>query len=205
MIKNAILFYHNNDDKLKSYFFKCANFARTLLNMKSDIKQTCVNDSNCNFVYIDTVELPKHNEKSLFLIFSHGNEDAFYASNSRTPFIYQTINCDTCLNGGLVYTNACSTGIKFGKNLPLKNASYFGYDKDIDIWYDYEDIFVQCDNWGLYRLLQGDTLEEAKTQAKEKFNQAIDDLYTKNFLATGALELAKESIVIYGDISKSFL
>jgi len=140
MIKNAILFYHNNDDKLKSYFFKCANFARTLLNMKSDIKQTCVNDSNCNFVYIDTVELPKHNEKSLFLIF-----------------------------GGLVYTNACSTGIKFGKNLPLKNASYFGYDKDIDIWYDYEDIFVQCDNWGLYRLLQGDTLEEAKTQAKEKF------------------------------------
>jgi hypothetical protein len=173
--------------------------------MKTDITQTHINDANCNFVYIDQVELPKHNEKSLFLIYSHGKDDAFYKSNSATPFIHHTINCEPCLNGGLVYTNACSTGIKFGKSLPSKNASYFGYERDTDVWFDYEDVFIQCDNWGLYRLLEGDTLEEAKIQAKEKFNQKIDELYTKNFLAAGALEIAKESIVIYGDVSKRFL
>jgi len=205
MIQNAILFFYENDDTLGNYFLNCANNAIYLLNMKDTIKQTYVKNENCNFPYIDQVELPKHNEKSLFLIYSHGDANGFYKDDSTTPFIYQTINCGTCLSGGLVYTNACSTGIEFGKSLPSQNASYFGYEQDIDVWLDYERIFIECDNWGLYRLLQGDTLEEAKEKAKEKFNQKIDELYVKNLLVASALENAKESIVIYGEISNSFL
>jgi len=205
MIQNAILFFYKNDDKLGNYFLNCASHAKYLLNMKDTIKQTYVKNENCNFPYIDQVELPKHNEKSLLLIYSHGDANGFYKDDCTTPFIDKTINCETCLNGGLVYTNACSTGIEFGKSLLSQNASYFGYEQDIDVWLDYEKIFIECDNWGLYRLLQGDTLEKAKEEAKEKFNQKIDELYAKNLLVAGALENAKESIVIYGEVSNSFL
>lgn len=205
MIKNSILFYYDNDHRLGNYFSNCADNAVSLLNTKPHIKQTHITNSNCNFAYIENVELPRHKEKSLFLIYSHGEKNSFYKSNDSTPFIHSTITCDLCLDGGLVYTNACSTGEEFGKNLSSKNASYFGYDKEISVYLQYERIFIECDNWGLYKLLEGETLIESRKQAKDKFNQKIDELYKISPIAAGFLEDAKDSIVIYGNISNKFI
>ena len=203
MIKNAILFSYQDDSKLANYFSNCAIHAEYYLNLKNNIKQSHVKDNNCNFAYIEGVELPKHSEKSLFVIYSHGNASSFFNDNSvSTPFIHETIDCTVCLDGGLVYTNACSIGIKFGKKLIEKNASFFGYNKDIDILLDYEKVCIECDNWGLYKLLEGDTLAEARLKAKEKYNEKIDVMHP--FYAS-KLMVARDSIVVYGnDLNKSF-
>ena len=205
MIKNSILFYYDKDKSHGDYFLNCADYATCLLNLKKDIKQTHIKNNNCNCVYIDEVELPKHKEKSLFIIYSHGNTNSFFKSGEQTAFIHSTIDCDICLDGGLVYTNACSTGEKFGKSLPKKKASFFGYDKEIEVYFNYKKIFVECDNWGLYRILEGDTLEESRIEAKRKFNQEMLNIYKDNPLAAAALEVAKDSIVIYGNLSKQFV
>ena len=201
MIKNAILFYYQNDTKLGNYFYKCADYAITLLNQKDEIVQNHVTNNNCNSVYIDEVELPKHTEKSIFLIYSHGNMNSFSKSDG-VPFIKDTISSDVCLNEGLVYSNACSVGMKFGKELPSKNASFFGYINDTIADLRYERNFIECDNWGLHRLVQGDTLLESKSKAIEKFNENIDKV---DFFAASFLREARDSIVIYGnDLNKRF-
>lgn len=201
MIKNAILFYYRNDLKLGDYFYNCADYAITLLNQKREIVQNYVVDHQCNSVYIDEVELPKHTEKSIFLIYSHGRINSFSKSDG-VPFIQDTISSDICLNEGLVYSNACSVGTKFGKELPLKNASFFGYENDTIADLRYEKIFIECDNWGLHRLVQGDNLLESKSKAIEKFNENIDKV---DFFAASSLREARDSIVVYGnDLNKSF-
>ena len=201
MIKNAILFYYQHDIKLGNYFYNCADYAITLLNQKSNIVQNHVADKNCNSTYIDEIELPKHTEKSIFLIYSHGNINSFSKSDG-IPFIKDTISSDICLNDGLIYTNACSVGIKFGKELPLKNASFFGYINDISVDLRYERNFIECDNWGLHRLVQGDTLLESKNKAIIKFNEHIDKV---DFFAASSLREARDSIVVYGNnLRKTF-
>jgi hypothetical protein len=197
--------YYKDDPSLGDYFYNCGEYATNLLNLNVNIKQSHVTDSNCNFAFIDSVELPKHNEKSLFILYSHGTEESFYKGEESLPFIDSTINSDICLEGGLIYTNSCLTGNTFGRNLPQKGASFFGFDKEVSISLDYQKIFVECTNFGLYRLIKGDTLEESKHHAQEKFNEKIDETYEYSMFAASALEDAKNSIVIFGNTSKRFI
>lgn len=205
MIRNSIIVYYENDPSLDDYFYECGTYATYLLNTKDYIKQSHIKNKDCNFVFINEVELPKHKEKSLFLLYSHGNQEAFFKGDESLPFINKTINCDICLDGGLIYTNSCLTGRIFGKNLPEKGASFFGFNQEVEIWLNYKKDFVECTNWGLYRLIEGDTLEESKSKAIEKFNQKIDEIYKTSMFVAASLEDAKNSIVIFGDVSNSFI
>jgi len=170
MIKNALIIHYDNDKKLNTYFSQCAENAKILLNMKEHIKQTEVKNNNCNKAYLDLSVFPKISEKSLFLIYSHGTENSFCKIGEH-PFIEDTINCDQCLDGSLIYTNACLTAQKFGKNITNKNASFYGYDKEIKISPEetYQRDFIHCDNYGLFTLIQGKTLKEAKIEAKQQY------------------------------------
>ncbi len=203
MIKNSILFYYKDDYSLGDYFSNSANFAIALLNQVAGIKQSHVIGNNCNFAYIESVELVKHNEKSLLLIFSHGNHDGFYKSNEDLPFIDTNITCPACIDGGLIYTNACSTGNVFGKHIAEKNASFYGYSKSIIKDPRYERVYIECDNWGLHHIIQGCTLTEAKKEAREKFNLEIDKC--DNIFTASNLREARDCLVIYGNISTRFI
>ncbi len=201
MIKNSIIFYYKNDVVLGDYFFNSANFAITLLN-QVDVKQSHVIDNNCNFAYIDTIEFVKHSEKSLLLIYAHGNEDGFYKNNDSVAFIDSSIN-HSFLKGGLIYTNACSTGDIFGKKIAEKNASFYGYTKPVIKDPRYERTYIECDNWGLYHIVKGETLIKAKERAKEKFTLEIDRC--SNLFTASNLREARDCLVVYGDISNSFI
>lgn len=207
MIKNAIFFYYRNDPIVKDYFFKCALKAEDFLNMKEDIVKTHISDSNCNFAYLDSVEFPKHNIKSLLLIYSHGDAESFYKTGDSCPFICKKIPNESSIKGGLVYTNACKTGEEFGKNIVAQDGSFYGYCAEVKIFLSHEEHFIECDNYGLFRLVQGDTLKEAKNRAKEKFNEKID-LLTKvhpNSVVAAQLRKARDNLVIYGNLNNPFL
>lgn len=205
MIKNSIIFYYDNDDRLGNYFYSCAMDAKILLDAKKDIQQSDVVNDDCNHSYLRTIEFPKHEKKSLLIIYSHGDKSSFFLRDNELPFIHETIDCDVCLKGGLIYTNACSVGSEFGKNITKKGASFFGYSTDTGVYSDYKDVFIECDNLGLLRLLEGDTLSEAKMKAEEKFNVEIDKIYPDNFMAASFLEEAKKSIIVHGDLTKRFI
>lgn len=203
MIKNSIVFYYSDDYSLGNYFINSANFAIALLNQVEELKQSHVINNNCNFAYIDEIEFTKHNEKSLLLIYSHGDDNGFYKSNDSVAFIDSSLDCYCFIDGGLIYTNACSTGNIFGKKLAEKNASFYGYTKPVIKDPRYERVYIECDNWGLHHIVQGKTLIEAKNKAKEKFTLEIDRC--RNMFTAANLREARDCLVVYGNISNSFI
>lgn len=201
MIKNSIIIYDDQDPRLGSYFKDFANHALCFINMKSNMKKTLIDSTKCNEVYLDEIEFPKHTEKTLFILCSHGSETR-YLKNGITPFIESTINCDICLNEGLVYSIACSTGKQFGINITQKNGSFYGYNAPIEILPSHQKISIECDGYGLYKIIiDGSNLNEAKIAAQEKYNYYIDK---SNMLNAAKLRIARDSIVIHGNTTKSF-
>lgn len=200
MIQNAILIYYNGDIKLGDYFAKCGTHSEYLLNQYSNIKQTAITDQNCNAVYVNDVELPKHTEPTLLIIFSHGSANSF----SKPPgaaFFGEYEKKPTCLENGLVYSNACLVGKNFGKKLGDGNASFFGYNDTVSIDINYERKFIECDIHALHHILEGRTLSEAHEKAKQKFNETIPKV---NFFAASYLRQARDRMAIYGNISSPF-
>lgn len=200
MIENSISIYFDHDEKLGDYFQKCGTRTEYLLNQYDNIKQTQITGDSCNFVYVNDVVLPQHCEPTLLIIYSHGNEEEF-AKPPTPAFFGNYTEKPQCLDNGIVYSNACLVGSKFGKNLGYDNSSFFGYDKTVSIHKDYINEFIECDIHGLYHILRGKTLEEAKERAKVKFNEKISQVLP--FVAS-YLRQARDSIVIYGDTTTPF-
>lgn len=200
MIKNSIIIYDDQDSSLGLYFKNFADHVQCFIDMKSNIKKTLINSTKCNEVYLDEVEFPKHTEKTLFILCSHGSETR-YLKNGIIPFIENTINCDICLNEGLVYSIACSTGKQFGINITQKNGSFYGYNAPIEILPSHQKISIECDGYGLYKIINGSTLEEARLATQEKYNDYIDKT---SMLDASKLRIARDSIVIHGHTTKKF-
>jgi len=200
VIKNSIIIYDHQDTRLGKYFEDSAKYAITLLNTKEDVSKTIIDSEGCNSVILDEIELPKHTQKTLFVICSHGLENRFL-KDAKVPFIEGTINCDICLDDGLVYSIACSTGKTFGKNIVEKNASFYGYDNDTEILPMYPKISLELDNYGLFKILEGSSLQEAKELTKDRFNHFIDQL---DMINASKLRHARDSLVVHGKLEKSF-
>ena len=200
MIKNSILIYYKGDEKLGDYFYQCGTKSEYLINQYSNIKQTSITEQNCNSVYINDFELPKHNEPSLLLIFSHGSSDTF-SKGSEQAFFGNFIEKPQCLENGLVYSNACSVGEKFGAKIAEDNSSFFGYSDITSVDLNYQRVFIECDIQGLYHILEGKTLNEAREMAKQKFNKRMEDV---SYFAASYLRQARDRIIIHGNITKPF-
>lgn len=200
MIKNSILIYYNDDEKLGDYFYQCGTKAEYLINQYSNIKQTSITGQNCNSVYINDVELPKHNEPSLLLIFSHGSSDTFSKCSGQALF-GNFVEKPQCLVNGLVYSNACSVGSGFGVKIATDNSSFFGYNSVTSVDLHYQRVFVECDIHALHHILKGKTLSEAREKAIQKFNEKIEYV---SYFAASYLRQARDRIVIHGDITTSF-
>ena len=204
MIKNAILICDEKDDDLGEYFSSATEYASNLINQKNTIKQVNIPSEKCNATYLDEIEFPKHNEKTLFVINSHGNDNSFLRQGF-SPFIKDTINnCDLCLNGGLVYSGACSAGKEFGSKITEKNASFYGYIDKFEVLAPmHKKISLECHNYGLYKLLEGHTLEEAKKASKDRHNYHIDNS-DLNIFSRASLTNNRDRIVIYGKCNTIF-
>jgi hypothetical protein len=200
MIKNSILIYYNNDEKLGDYFYQCGIQSEYLLNQYSKVKQTQITGQNCNSVYINDIELPKHNEPSLLVIFSHGSTTSF-SKHSELAFFGDFTEKPLCLDNGLVYSNACSVGLEFGEKLASDNASFFGYGDAISVDLNYQRVFIECDIYALHHILEGKTLSEAQEKAKQKFNERMRDV---SFLAASYLMQARDRIVVHGNTDSPF-
>jgi len=200
MIKNSILIYYSNDDKLGDYFYQCGTKSEYLLNQYSKISQTAITEEKCNSVFINDVELPRHNKPSLLLIFSHGSTSAF-SKHEGLAFFGDFTEKPQCLDGGLVYSNACSVGSSFGVKIAEDNSSFFGYNDITSIDLNYPNIFIECDIHALHHILKGKTLSEAREKAQKKFNARMEDV---SYFAASYLRQARDRVVIHGNINTPF-
>ncbi|MDD3343618.1 MAG: hypothetical protein PHR87_08600 [Sulfurospirillaceae bacterium] len=200
MIQNSILICDEQDASLGSYFKTCLDYAEALIDTKDIIKKECISSQYCDATFLDIALFPKHKEKTLFVIMTHGTINCFL-KNASIPFIEDTINCE-CINGGLVYSIACSTGEVFGSKIVEKNGSFYGYNKPVEVLPQYQKISRECDMWGLHGLVAKNlSLEEAKKEAQEKYSYYID---RTKMLDAARLRKARDSIVIHGNTNHSF-
>lgn len=212
MISIVVVMSYENDNLLGSYFSDCAKYAISFLNaldiMNLGIK--ALTDTQCNSAYFDMQVIPIiAQQNTMLIVYSHGSDNAFFYQG--TPFIQSTINSNN-IDNTIIYTNACSTGLIFGKTISASGGVFIGYESDIRISTDeyYRKLFVECDNWGLFCLFHHRLkLAELKQAVKARFNYHIDDLYQrggKSFVISSYLQEARDNFVVLGkDLDRTII
>jgi hypothetical protein len=197
---------YDNDERLGSYFKNCADYAISFLKSPDiiSLEITEITDQQCNQAYFDMVALPIINEKNtLLIIYTHGSRNAFLYQGM--AFIQSTINTSNIENT-VVYTNACSTGIEFGKNF---TGIFIGYEIDIRVppTENCQNLFVECDNSGLFYLLyQKIKLCNLRQEMRKKFDQCIDRIYPEEFFYATCFEEARDNLVVLGqDLGRTII
>ncbi|WP_027148118.1 hypothetical protein [Methylobacter tundripaludum] len=201
MISMAIVISYDDDSLLDSYFSDCANHVVSFLKT-TQLEITEVTNNQCNSAYFDIKVLPLlSNNKSILIIFSHGNDNSFLCNG--TPFLESEIAIDN-INNIIIYTNSCSTGKVFGKAIDISGGTFIGYEADVRIPKDlnYRRYFVECDNWGIFCLFNEKIkLVNLRQAVKVKFNQHIDTLCKTNgndFFIASLLREARDNFVVLG-------
>jgi hypothetical protein len=209
MINTVIVISYDNDSRLGSYFKDCADYAISFLKSPEiiSLEITEITGNQCNQAYFDLLALPIINNKNTMLIvYTHGNSNGFLYQE--IAFIESTINTHNIKNT-VVYTNACSTGIEFGKKISIFGGIFIGYKDDIRIPpTEYcRKLFVECDNSGLFYLLhQKIKLCSLRQAMRAKFDQCIDKIYKMDFFYASCFEEARDNLVVLGqDLDRTII
>lgn len=194
---STILAIDDNDASLGAFFQSCLGYLETELANKG-INPQILRGQGLNDL---SVQLATDNHKKfVFGAYSHGNATCLVKSNN--PYISTAVN-HTSFANSFFYTFSCSCGITLGGTL-IDNGClcFIGYNKVISIWSTYVDPFIKCANHGLLLFLDGVSTFLVIKNMRDKYNEEIDKIYTKDFLIASILRENRDALVIHGnDIS----
>ncbi|MEQ1552993.1 MAG: hypothetical protein ABL929_02375 [Ferruginibacter sp.] len=200
---NTIIAYDDNDGTLGEYFE--SSHADIYLTIKSNnfVDNISISGLNCTEININSILAKFAGKKFIFIALSHGNCDEFISNE----IFISAANAHHFANS-FFYSTACSTG----KNLAYKLIdtgchSFIGYDDEIEIIFDYSDVFYTCENFGIKTFLENDELIEVSfNKMKEFYNSKIDELITgtmDDLIAASSLMKNRDCLVLLGDCNLS--
>ncbi|MEA5258481.1 hypothetical protein VB264_11865 [Arcicella aquatica] len=193
MVK-VILAYDEDNYTLGQYFAYCySDISQYFDGLQHGIVE--IKGRILNSAYID-FELAKYEEiPFIFIAYSHGtnvslisDEEYLGISSNLKPF-----------SNSFIYTFSCSSGHTLGNHLIQNGARVFiGYNKEIHIITTYQQIFAECANEGMKHFLSGDNIKLAFQKMKERHNQEIDNIYSKNSLVASTIRKNRDALIMRG-------
>ncbi|MBO4438805.1 MAG: hypothetical protein J5798_05585 [Spirochaetaceae bacterium] len=198
---NLLITKDEEDNKLGSFFNKCADYAVSLFNEESNIKVLTSQKLKNNIVFNMTISNSDFSPFNFFA-FTHGEEDGLIVDAQHY------VGCDTDDNcwkdANIVYNFSCLSACQFGKNICEHGAKCFvGHNKEIiiqtlpkfqDYFYLPLEVFLSC-------LSGKKSVQDSLNLAKEKYTDEIDVLYNSDMLHASLLLENRDSLVCYGDSS----
>jgi len=167
-----ILAYDEDDADAGSYYKGCADHLVSLIT--SNCHFTFISKRNLNFVYVDQVltDISEHN--FLFFAYSHGEKHQLSCG------LGHYLSCSSDLNpfnNTFFYSYACLAGNNFGETLIRSGCQgFFGYKNVVNHYSNHESLFIECTNYGIKMMLQGDNAVTAERKMKENYEEVADNL-----------------------------
>jgi hypothetical protein len=193
----VILAYDEDNNTLGQYFAYCySDISQYFDGLQHGIVE--IKGRILNSAYID-LELAKYEEiPFIFIAYSHGtnvslisDEEYLGISSNLKPF-----------SNSFIYTFSCSSGHTLGDHLIQNGARVFiGYKTEIHIITTYQQIFAECANEGMKHFLNGDNIKLAFQKMKERHNQEIDNIYSKNALVASTIRKNRDALIMRGEHS----
>ena len=135
----------------------------------------------------------------LFLVLAHGSDNAVFINDAE---IINISNSDL-FNKSFFYAISCSTAVNLGPAL-IENGckTYIGYNDEVTIILPYQDIFKNCQIFGIEKFINDKiTSNECFQQMIEKYNTEIDELYNEDAFAASYLLANRASLEIKGELN----
>lgn len=201
---NIIITYDEADELLGEYFDNCFVDLEDYLKKKNcDWKITVLNSSNSTNENLYKI-ISNSKMINILIAFCHGSDESLYFSNKNVLSVDDDLSI---YNNTFLYTNSCSTGKKLGPKLIQEGMiAFWGYKNDT--WaYNFYETFVKCDNYGLKKLLEGQSFQKAFDEALDNYTDAfLEMLESDDMDATIAAVMLQENrdcMVKYGNLNFS--
>jgi len=140
------------------------------------------------------VEAFNQHHPEIIVFYDHGVEDGLVEQGGK-GYVIDLKNVDK-FAGRVIYTMACLSAKKLGKQHWRNGGVYWGYTEVFGFTLQEEELFRECANAGLiYRINEGKSWDECVEYAKRKFDEAIDKaelVWTKIWL-----QHDRDSLVCY--------
>jgi hypothetical protein len=190
-----ILAYDKDDSTLGQYFEYCANdISQCFDNQQHNIVK--ISGRILNSAYIDIQLSGQYTTiPFIFIAYSHGTKTSLKSEEE-----YLGINSDLQpFTDSFFYTFSCSSGHTLGEHIIQNGARVFiGYNTEIHIITTYQQIFAECANEGMKHFLSGDAIQLAFKKMKDRHNQEIDNIYSKNLLVASTIRKNRDALIMRG-------
>lgn len=202
MIKVALAFDNISSlDRMGRFFESCAaDFKIFLGKHENDLVE--ISGANLNYDSIHQT-LSAFENRFVFVSFSHGKHDALICSHATPEYVSLTVNF-SLFRESFFYTWSCLSSLALGEGLrSLHGCSvYWGHSSEVWAPYDatQQGIFIQCVNRGIEQFVMGKTVQEAKENAIEYYNEKIDELAEINYPLSSRLRINRDSMDVKGDM-----
>jgi len=112
-------------------------------------------------------------DSTIFVFYGHGSEDYMEGQNGEPLIHLDNVNL---LTDKIVYTVACWTAKMLGKTAERFVRCYCGYDNKVILILDkfYLEKLGECVNVGLFEMLEGGTMEQARQRILMEYDRWID-------------------------------
>jgi len=199
MAKFSIAFDHA-DAKLGHYFQSSRDDISAFITQHNNEHLVHeIPSANCTQAYIDGYMPSLNGERSLFIAYSHGNNEFLSSVNGK--YILSPENTGYFTNCFL-YSMACNTGKILGPDVVSKGCiTFIGYkDSAYALLGDEKQLSIDCDNKAIKVFMNGSSAENAVIAMKTFLKESIRVLVkNKKALKAGYLRHNLAVLVIYGD------
>lgn len=201
-----LIAYDSLDNTQGTYFSNCSQELLNHLPLYLRDKVELISDQGLNFVSV-SLKLEEVNEQAfIFSAFCHGTKLSLNGMGK--PFLKVREN-SALLKNGLIYTNACSAGQDFGREIIKEGVvAFVGYDKEVDslIADEFLPLSVRCDIYALQLFLHDNrTLRAAEDAAKKFFTVKSREIFRKgNPFAASLIIANRDAMVIHGNDQITF-
>lgn len=189
----TLLIFDDKDPDMGAYFAGCAHNVKVQSNgLMAELIE--IRSENLTAAYLNSTIENLNGSKFLCIVYSHGSKKSFLANEA---FI---VEGDTeRFSNSIFYTFSCHTGNDVGADIIRKGCSLFwGYTSKASFVVGYLSIFVDCANFGIIKLFQGETSGNAYVAMKEYYSNQIDALYKSDYFAASILMENRDGMILRG-------
>ncbi len=191
-----ILAYDKQDEETGEFFHNCAKDLKNITqNLPCEIIKV-PSERLSNTAFIDVKISVFDEQPFIFIAYSHGSKKAFLGANGA----YVKAGYTTQFSNSLCYSFTCESASQLGPDL-IQNGcrSFWGYNEEVNVYSTYQQVFVECANYGFKQLLNGDTMQEAFDKMIDFHNQQIDFIADKNYFVASILMENRDALTLLGD------
>lgn len=204
MAKFSIAFDHA-DLKLGHYFQSSKDDISVFITQHDNAHLVHeIPSADCTQAYIDGYMATLKGERSLFIAYSHGNNEFLSSVNGK--YILSPENTGHFTNCFL-YSMACNTGKILGPDVVAKGCiTFIGYnDTAYALLGEEKQLSIDCDNKAIKEFMSGSSAQDAVIAMKAFLKESIRELIrNKKALKAGYLRHNLAVLVIYGDTGVLF-